>query len=288
MLVISLATNASAQNEQESAPDFGKKMGEIFNEAFQETLEEAIPGSTTIKTPDLFNPTNGQSITHFPRNMTFTWEQIQQSTYEIQIDCLGCKEEGKWSSDLGQYLAYANNIAQPFYNYEFPDDRMGRWRVRAVRNNTVSEWTEWSYFNFNSGAGSVQNTDPYNNENTNTGWEGEQYDPYGEDPYQGYDDPYENQQGEQPPDYEEGVTNEPQQSSQNVPVAGENPNQGAVAPPQADVPEVQVNTNTQNKNNSVIKKIPKSVLVKPAENPGSTSSQSSGTEKKKLYKPIDE
>ncbi len=283
IIILSVLGDTYAQNQQGSSSDLGEAMGNVLNEVLQDTLEEALPGSTILKTPDLFSPTNGQSLTHFPRNVTFTWEQIPQSTYEIELDCLGCSEEGKWSSDTGQSLAYANKVKQPFYNYEFPEDRMGRWRVRAVRNNVVSDWSDWSFFNFNSGVGNVQNADP--------GWGQQPTDAYGQDPYQNPGDYYPQDGSGQGygeyPEYED-TDYGAQQPTSNVPIAEENPSQGGtVTPPQAGVPEVQVNTNMQN-NNSIIKKIPKSVLIKPAENSGGTSSQSGGTYKKFLPKPIDE
>jgi hypothetical protein len=289
IILLLIISNSYAQNQQGSSSDLGAAMGNVLNEALQETLEEALPGSTTLKTPDLFSPTNGQSLTHFPRNITFTWEQIPQSTYEIELDCLGCVSEGKWSSDTGQSLAYANNIKQPFYNYEFSDDRMGRWRVRAVRNNVVSNWSEWSFFNFSSGMGSNQQTDTYGNQDPNSGWGQQPADPYGQDPYQDYGDSYPQdgmgQQGDYP-GYEDYPSYEAEQPTSNVPIAGENPNQGAIAPPQSGHPPIQVNTTQNNTNESVIKKIPKSILVKPATNPNTTSSDTQSGNKKSIYGPL--
>ncbi len=147
---------ASAQDEQGSSSDVGTKLGEIFKDVLEDTLEEAFPDSKGSKAPEQYSPSNGQMYTHYPRNITFTWEQITNALYDIEIDCLGCQIDGQWGSDTGSALASISDINQPFYNYEFTGDKLGRWRVRATKKGKAGTWSDWGLFSFNTASGSPQ------------------------------------------------------------------------------------------------------------------------------------
>ncbi|NOZ09444.1 MAG: hypothetical protein GXP09_00130 [Gammaproteobacteria bacterium] len=132
-----------------------------------------------LKPPKQISPTDFQQFTHYPRQLTLIWEGSSKRSYDVEIDCNGCRQSGQWDSDGGSPLHSAKNIKAVKYDFVFVGDNQGRWRVRAIKGDKQGKWSPWSHFKFNTAAGSGSDTN---------------YNPQGD-----YD-----QGGTPPPDYGNG------------------------------------------------------------------------------------
>lgn len=103
--------------------------------------------------PRQISPANNSHLTHFPRTLSLRWQELSNATYEVEIDCMHCRNSGQWDSDNGPATHVKADIAQNFYSYTFPGDNPGRWRVRAKKGLMVSGWSPWWLFDFKTGPG---------------------------------------------------------------------------------------------------------------------------------------
>lgn len=111
-----------------------------------------------LMTPKQISPINNSHFTHYPRTLTLRWSAVRGAiSYDVEIDCLGCRQKGQWDSQNGPALKVANDIKSTNYSYTFVGDNRGRWRVRAARGTMKSAWSPWWYFDFKTG-GSTSGT----------------------------------------------------------------------------------------------------------------------------------
>jgi len=102
--------------------------------------------------PVPISPKAGAVLRNFPRTMTFA---LLHSTnpafrfYQIQVDIFHPRT-GKWHSTMrGNTLLVDTMVRTNEFNYKFPADRVGRWRVRGVKNERqVTPWSAWRKFSF--------------------------------------------------------------------------------------------------------------------------------------------
>lgn len=111
-------------------------------------------GPDPVKVPVQLAPKNNTEFTHFPRKVILRWRAVSgASSYELEVDCLSCRQAGKWDSEVG--LAWHKaSVKVTSYSFEFSGDNQGRWRVRAVKAGRRSDWSPWWMFKFNTGGSS--------------------------------------------------------------------------------------------------------------------------------------
>jgi hypothetical protein len=109
-------------------------------------------GQTGLAAPRQLSPRNGSKFTHYPRKLTLKWQAIRGALYDVDIDCLHCKQSGKWNSQVGAPWKVVRGLRTNAYTFTFVADNPGRWRVRARRGRTVSAWSPWWGFSFNTRA----------------------------------------------------------------------------------------------------------------------------------------
>ena len=131
-----------------------------FSQAF--ALERNLPGSecdpgalstgpSEVKVPVQVSPKNNTVFTHYPRNVTLRWMSVSGATlYEVEVDCLDCRQAGKWDSEVGQPWQKASAKVTS-HTFTFSGDNQGRWRVRAVKAGRRSDWSPWWTFRFQTG-----------------------------------------------------------------------------------------------------------------------------------------
>jgi len=125
-------------------------------------LERNLPGSgcdpgalsigpSEVKMPAQVSPKNNTVFTHYPRNVTLRWRSVSGATlYEVEVDCLDCRQAGKWDSEVGQPWQKASSKVTS-HTFTFSGDNQGRWRVRAVKAGRRSDWSPWWTFRFQTG-----------------------------------------------------------------------------------------------------------------------------------------
>jgi hypothetical protein len=116
-------------------------------------------GGLKLKTPQQISPRNNSHFTHYPRTLTLRWGAVKGAlSYDVEIDCLHCRQYGQWDSQNGPALEVASDIKATNYSYTFVGDNKGRWRVRASRGALKSSWSPWWYFDFKTGGGASGTT----------------------------------------------------------------------------------------------------------------------------------
>jgi hypothetical protein len=115
--------------------------------------------SLSLKTPKQISPKNNSHFTHYPRKLTLRWSAVRgAASYDVEIDCLHCRQPGQWDSQNGPAWKVASDIKATHYSFTFVGDNKGRWRVRASRGNLKSRWSRWWYFDFKTGGSSPGTT----------------------------------------------------------------------------------------------------------------------------------
>jgi hypothetical protein len=115
-------------------------------------------GGLKLKTPQQISPRNNSHFTHYPRTLTLRWGAVKGAiSYDVEIDCLHCRQVGQWDSQNGPAWIVASDIKTTNYSFTFVGDNKGRWRVRASRGALKSSWSPWWYFDFKTG-GSASGT----------------------------------------------------------------------------------------------------------------------------------
>ncbi len=105
---------------------------------------------TAEGTPLLLSPKPDTVFDNFPRNTTFDWRAVPgASRYVVEIDCMGCKEAGKWNSDLSPSQSVTRTTTVSKLDFVFFGAQPGRWRVWAMldggRAGPRSDWSTFSY-----------------------------------------------------------------------------------------------------------------------------------------------
>jgi len=116
---------------------------------YLEGQSEAAP----LPVPVQVSPASGTEFHNYPRTFTMTWKKVKDATYEVEIDCLHCKQVGKWDSEVGPPHKLTG-ITETSASFTFWGDNQGRWRVRAVsgkKNYNDSDWSPWWNFSFKTG-----------------------------------------------------------------------------------------------------------------------------------------
>jgi hypothetical protein len=130
-------------------------------------VREAPPPAVRMKgpvqlagVPVLVSPTCGATLTAYPRTLKMSWEQVAGATsYDVQVDCLNCRQSGKWDSQVGE--PYTQHVASgTTATMEFWGDNPGRWRVGANRGGAPESWSGWCDFTFRTNARSRMLTRP--------------------------------------------------------------------------------------------------------------------------------
>lgn len=110
------------------------------------------------KTPRQISPKNNSHFTHYPRKLTLRWRGVRgASSYDVEIDCLNCRQSGQWDSENGPAWKTAST-KKTYYSFTFVGDNKGRWRIRAARGALKSNWSPWWYFDFKTGGSSPGTT----------------------------------------------------------------------------------------------------------------------------------
>lgn len=105
-----------------------------------------------LKAPKQISPKNNSHFTHFPRKVMLRWTAVKGAIYDVEIDCLHCRQTGKWDSQTGPAWKVVKGLRTNHYSFNFVGDNRGRWRVRARAGFLKSNWTRWWYFDFKTSA----------------------------------------------------------------------------------------------------------------------------------------
>lgn len=104
-----------------------------------------------VKVPVQTSPKNNTEFTHFPRKATLHWRSVSgASGYDVEVDCYGCREAGKWDSEVSQSWQKLT-VKVTSHTFTFSGDNLGRWRVRAIKSGRRSDWSSWWTFKFKTG-----------------------------------------------------------------------------------------------------------------------------------------
>ena len=104
-----------------------------------------------VKVPVQTSPKNNTEFTHFPRKATLHWRSVSgASGYDVEVDCYGCREAGKWDSEVSQSWQKLT-VKVTSHTFTFSGDNLGRWRVRAIKSGRRSDWSSWWTFKFRTG-----------------------------------------------------------------------------------------------------------------------------------------
>jgi hypothetical protein len=106
--------------------------------------------SALLPAPVQVGPSDGFSFDRYPRTTTLTWRPVGgAASYGVEIDCLGCCENGRWCADLGKQWKVETGATSTRYVFDFVGAQPGRWRVWAVgadgRSGERSGWWGFRY-----------------------------------------------------------------------------------------------------------------------------------------------
>jgi hypothetical protein len=120
-------------------------------------------GKRTVKLPQqgpiLISPACGVELHNFPRVINMSWKPVAGANgYQVEIDCLHCRQVGKWDSEVGP-PTFVPGVTGTTATYTFSGDNQGRWRVRATWTATTPQtsaiqagpWSKWCGFSFKTG-----------------------------------------------------------------------------------------------------------------------------------------
>jgi hypothetical protein len=118
--------------------------------------EEAAPA---LETPQMLSPADKSHFTHFPRKVTLRWKAVSgASAYDVEVDCLHCRQSGKWDSETGPAWKVADGVRGTSFDFTFVGDNQGRWHVRASKGALKSGWSPWWGFSFSTKPGDSGDT----------------------------------------------------------------------------------------------------------------------------------
>ncbi|MBN2369711.1 MAG: hypothetical protein JXO72_04425 [Vicinamibacteria bacterium] len=115
--------------------------------------------ATGLQIPRQLSPADNSHFTNFPRKVTLRWKAVSgASAYDVEVDCLHCRQSGKWDSETGPAWKVGNGVRGTSYDFTFVGDNQGRWRVRAVKGAEKSDWSPWWGFSFSTKPGDAADT----------------------------------------------------------------------------------------------------------------------------------
>ncbi len=105
-----------------------------------------------VDTPVQTAPKDNASFKGYPTTLTLEWKPVKDATsYDVEIDCLGCAQPGKWGGDTGKIWKNAPGVSKTKYTFIFAGHYKGKWRVRASKGFfKKSGWGPWLHFEFDT------------------------------------------------------------------------------------------------------------------------------------------
>jgi hypothetical protein len=128
----------------------------LFTVGFQSNLHPQLQPQEKEKvqlgTPIQLLPRDNSSFKGYPTTLTLEWKPVKEAdSYDVEIDCLGCRQQGKWDSETGKVWKIGPAISKPKYTFIFAGHYQGRWRVRASKDFfNKGKWSSWRNFNFDT------------------------------------------------------------------------------------------------------------------------------------------
>lgn len=98
----------------------------------------------TLPPPSLLNPTSDAVYNNFPRNVTFQWTSVSNSSkYELEVGCDYCSGGSKWSNP-SVYETTGTSLVKTM-----PGSNDFRYRVRAIdASGSPGVWSDYRYFSY--------------------------------------------------------------------------------------------------------------------------------------------
>lgn len=126
---------------------FAGLQANLAPEPMAQEKNESKPG-----TPIQLLPEDNSSFKGYPTTLTLEWKPVPGAdSYDVEIDCLGCRQPGKWDSETGQVWKIGPGIDKTKYTFIFAGNYKGRWRVRASKGFfQKGDWSSWRYFKFDT------------------------------------------------------------------------------------------------------------------------------------------
>ena len=102
--------------------------------------------------PVPYSPKKNKVFKNYPRKITFKWLHSTNSNYrryQIQIDIYHPRPR-MWKSEFKKGTFVRDQVTlKTSFHFNFPADRIGRWRVRGVKmGKKYTPWSEWRKFEF--------------------------------------------------------------------------------------------------------------------------------------------
>ena len=94
----------------------------LFTAVFQTNLNPQLKSQEKEKiklgTPIQLLPKDNSSFKGYPTTLTLEWKPVKDAdSYDVEIDCLGCRQAGKWDSETGKVWKIGPEISKPKYLY---------------------------------------------------------------------------------------------------------------------------------------------------------------------------
>ncbi len=105
------------------------------------------PQPVLVPVPQPLAPADGAVLTNYPRQVTLSWRPLPGFTFQAEVDCLDCRQAGKWDSEIAP-LALLEAGRAASVTTTCPGDNRYRWRVRARRGLHAGAWSPWRRFIF--------------------------------------------------------------------------------------------------------------------------------------------
>jgi len=127
----------------------GGFLSHLYTYAEPEMQEER---KSQLGVPIQLLPEDNSSFKGYPTTLTLEWKPVQEAdSYDVEIDCLGCRQSGKWDSETGRVWKIGPGISKSKYTFIFAGNYKGRWRVRASKGFfQKGDWSSWRYFKFDT------------------------------------------------------------------------------------------------------------------------------------------
>jgi hypothetical protein len=128
----------------------------LFAAGFQSNLNPQLKSQEQekikLETPIQLIPKDNSSFKGYPTTLTLEWKPVKAAdSYDVEIDCLGCRQAGKWDSETGKVWKLSPEVSKPKYTFIFAGHFQGRWRVRASKDFfNKGEWSPWRHFKFDT------------------------------------------------------------------------------------------------------------------------------------------
>lgn len=124
----------------------------IFQSHLNSQLKPQEKKKPQLKVPAQLLPKENSTFKGYPTTLTLEWKPVEGAdSYDVEIDCKGCRKPGKWDSETGLVWKISPGITKLEYTFIFAGNYPGRWRVRASKNFfTKGGWSSWRNFKFDT------------------------------------------------------------------------------------------------------------------------------------------